>query len=238
MSLVLLPLRAALAPQLTFPFLGTGGTGPYTYSVLPGGVGGTINPSTGVYTAPTGTGVDTIRVVDSLGAQATSPVLVGNALELFCDILQTELGLANGRVYLWDQKIYAPTDNGLFIAVGVVNLKAFGNTNRFDPIVGQIQSANVRGDPRREHHQSWSGGAGPERRSPPRPQQQLLGTAARVEQFESFSDYDWICQFITNRWSRNSYRFSLAVNLQYQVTKSKAIPYFDTFAPVAVTTEP
>ena len=70
---------------------------------------------------------DTIIATDTTGAFATSQLLVGNPLLLFCDIIQNQMGLANGRVYLWDQKIMQPTDSGLYVAVSTPSIKAFGN---------------------------------------------------------------------------------------------------------------
>jgi GGDEF domain-containing protein len=55
---------------------------------------------------------------------------VGTPLLLFCEVIQREMGLSNGRVYLWDQKLNQPTDSGLYIAVAVVNCKPFANVNR------------------------------------------------------------------------------------------------------------
>src|SRR4051812_24524825 len=111
MSLTLRASKSALGPGLTASFLGSGGTEPYTYSVLPDGAGGTINSSTGLYTAPAAVNgdprlsTDTIMVTDSLAATATLPILVTDPLGLFCEVIQRELALADGRVYLWDQKI-------------------------------------------------------------------------------------------------------------------------------------
>lgn len=134
----------ALGVNLTASFLGTGGTPPYTYSVRANGAGGTIDSSSGLYTAPSVVNggsygppnkiYDTVQVVDSAGspAFATAQILVGSPLLLFCDIIQNQLGLANGRVYLWDQKLFQPTDAGLYVAVSVLSCKPFGNTNSFD----------------------------------------------------------------------------------------------------------
>lgn len=132
----------AIAPGLTASFLGTGGTPPYTYTVRPLGAGGVIDPNLGIYTAPTlmngGQYVspkqlfDTIQLADNAGGIVTSQILVGNALFLFCDIIQTCLGLSNGRVYLWDQKMGQPTDAGLYVAVSMLQCKPIGNVNSFD----------------------------------------------------------------------------------------------------------
>lgn len=135
MSLVLSQNFTAVVPTANFvQFLASGGTSPYSYSVLAGGAGGTIDPSTGDYTAPSlmtaypAKGLyDTIQVTDADLAIATSQILVGTPLFLICDILQTELGLDSSHTYLWDQKVFQPTDSNLYVAVSLVSCKPFGN---------------------------------------------------------------------------------------------------------------
>lgn len=135
MSVTLVQTLTAVAPNITSSFGASGGTGPYTFAVRPGGAGGSINSSTGIYTAPPAVPsnpaqlYDTIVATDSLGATGSAQILIGDPLLLFCDIIQKGLGLPNGRVYLWDQKIMQPTDSGLYVAVSVLSCKAFGNDN-------------------------------------------------------------------------------------------------------------
>jgi GGDEF domain-containing protein len=135
MPLGLTQSATAVGAGITASFLASGGTAPYTYAVLPGGAGGSID-SDGIYTAPAvvptdpATQYDTIQVTDDDAATATAPILVGTPLLLFCEVIQREMGLSNGRVYLWDQKLNQPADSGLYIAVAVVNCKPFANVNR------------------------------------------------------------------------------------------------------------
>lgn len=144
MSLVVTQTLTAVAPGITSAFGVSGGVAPYTWSVLLGGAGGSVNPSTGastVYTAPAAApsnpalAFDTVSVTDSTSGTpltASAQILVGDPLILFCDIIQTGMGLSNGRVYLWDQKIMQPNDSGLYVAVSVLSAKPYGNTNRHD----------------------------------------------------------------------------------------------------------
>lgn len=137
MSLIVTQTFTAVAPLITSSFGVSGGAQPYTWSVVPGGAGGSIDASTGVYTAPAtlsnnpSQNFDTIMVIDSMGAQGRSTIMVGDAILLFCDIIQNQLGLAQGRVYLWDQKIFQPTDNGLYVAVSVLSCKPYGNDKSY-----------------------------------------------------------------------------------------------------------
>jgi hypothetical protein len=152
----------AVCANITSSFLAGGGTAPYTYAVrstpwvtvngqfFP--AGGAINSSTGLYTAPAvaptkaNSLVDVITVTDSLGATATAQILIGDPLLLFCDIIQTVLALPNGRVYLWDQKLPEPDDDGLFVIVSILSCKPFGNNKSYTGSSGSLsqgQSVNM-----------------------------------------------------------------------------------------------
>jgi fibronectin type 3 domain-containing protein len=72
-NLQLLPKNATVKSDSAITFRASGGTPPYTYSRT--GVG-SINSSTGVYTAPSGTGSATITVSDSAGSPATATTTV------------------------------------------------------------------------------------------------------------------------------------------------------------------
>lgn len=252
MSLSLSASYTAIGAGLQSSFLGAGGTEPYTYSVLPGGAGGSIeNGSTepGLYTAPSilssdaSKSYDTVQVMDSLGATATLQILVGTPLLLFCDILQRELGLANGRVYLWDQKIMQPTDSGLYIAVGIMSSRTFGNANHPDGSgvgLNAIQSVNVmdlmsidiisRGPEARDRKTEVILALNSDYAQS---QQELnsfrIGQLPAGGQFINLSEIDG---------AAIPYRFRISANLQYFVRKVKAVPYIDDFAPVTITTEP
>jgi len=233
------PLRVALAVGVPLPFAGSGGTGPYTFSILSGG--GSINPGTGLFTAPLTPGQTVVRVTDSLLTTADAPVLVGTPLQLLCDILQTELGLADGRVYQWDQKINSPTDNDLFLALSVLNCKPFSNTREYDGSgagLDVIQSTNFsatiqidvisRGIAARD-----------------RKEEVLLALnsvyAEQQQELNSFRVFPLSQSFVNLSGIDGAaipYRFSISVNMQYAVVKTKAVPYFDTFAAASVSTDP
>lgn len=143
---------SAIRTGMQTQFFPIGGVAPFSYEVLEGGAGGTIN-SEGLYTAPNIYGVDTIRVTDSspdpddpleiLPLVAEHSIGIMGPSQLVCDILQKELGLANGQVYFYNQKINIPKDDKMYIAVGVLSSKIFGNTNRFVDGVSK-QSVNSR----------------------------------------------------------------------------------------------
>lgn len=240
---------SAVGPNITSSFLASGGTAPYAYSVLPGGAGGTIDPSTGLYTAPVAANsnpsmaYDTIQAVDNVAVTATSQILVGNALLLFWDILKTELSLADDHIYLWDQKLMQPTDSTLYIAIGVVNSRPFGNTNGPDGSGGgltSIQSVNMLDEISIDIISR-----GPEARD--RKAEVIMALNSNYAQQQQTANSFNIGQLPAGAQFINlsevdgaaiPYRFRISVNLQYFVVKSKQVPYFDNYDPVQVTTEP
>ena len=134
MSLSLLQAYSAMALNCTMPFAGAGGTPPYTYSVQAGGVGGTIDASSGVYTSPnsvsTAAGTpltDTVIVTDSTANTASGTILCGNILNLVVDIIQQGMGFSQDQVYVYNQKYLIPTDSRVYVAVGMLNSKPFSN---------------------------------------------------------------------------------------------------------------
>ncbi len=74
-SLSISPSSASNVSFDTRTFTASGGTAPYTFSLPVNGSGGSIVPSTGVYTAGT-SGSDTVRVTDNVGATADSAITV------------------------------------------------------------------------------------------------------------------------------------------------------------------
>ncbi len=123
------------------PYFGaSGGTPTYTFSVAPmvvgvSGAGGTINSSTGLYTAPSSVQpnsrnfYDTIIVTDSTGATAQAYIWVVYAWQLVGEILANDLAIAPERVYFWNQKIAMPTDNNLFLVLALARSKPLASNN-------------------------------------------------------------------------------------------------------------
>lgn len=238
MALSILQNVTAIGTNLTTAFGATSGATPYSYSVLPGGAGGSINDSTGVYVSPNATGIDTIQVTDDDDATATAEILVGNTLELFCDVIQAGMNLSEGRVFLWDQKLMLPSDAGLFVAVSVLNCKAFGNTRKYDATSGfnQVQSVNMLALLSLD---IISGG--PEARD--RKEEVIMAFNSTYSQQQQELNSFHIGQLSTNfinlsqlDGSRIPYRFQINLNLQYLVTKTSSVPYFDTFSDPSVLT--
>jgi hypothetical protein len=250
-SLALTQTKTALGVGLQASFLATGGVEPYTYSVVAGGAGGTIDAATGLYTAPAQVNgglfgapsklYDTIKAVDGAAAQITSQILVGDALLLFCEIIQKFLGLANGRVYLWDQKIMEPTDAGLFIAVSELSCKPFGIQNRFNGSGGasdSVQAVNMytllqidvisRNTEARD-----------------RKEEVILALDSNYSRFQQDANSFLIGKLppgsnFVNISSPDGagipYRFNISVAIQYAFTRTRAVESFNTFETPQVNT--
>jgi len=238
MTLSLISNVSAIGPGLTTYFLALGGTSPYTYSVIPGGAGGSINSSTGQYSSPAlassspNFAYDTIRVTDSLSATATLQILVGSPLILFCNILQNQLGLDNQHIYLWDQKLNEPKDYGLYIAVSILHSKPFGNTNYWNGSTQQtIQSVNMldmlqidaisRGPAARDNRANILIALNSQYAE----QQQefnsfFIGKLPYGANFNNLSQIDG---------AAIPYRFQIQVTLQYFVKLIQNADYYDTF---------
>lgn len=251
MSLTVSQNYTAIAPGITVSFLGLGGTSPYTYAVspIPVGPGGTINSSTGVYTAPVApsnppiSAYDTIVVTDNVGATVTSQIFVGTPLQLVCDVISTGMGLAPGRTFLWDQKIFQPTDDDLYIVVGIQRCRIFGNTKQYnggDSGLSCTQYANMqatldinaisRGPAARDRKEQilmalYSDYA----------EQQMeansffIGSLPAGSQFINISHPDG---------AAIPYRFVISVNIQYTVATTAPVSYFSTFQTPQVATNP
>lgn len=236
--IVLLQNTAAISPNNSTPFEGSGGVPPYVYSVLPGGAGGTINPSTGLYTAPVVTGVDTISVVDSLAATAQAQISIQSPLQLICDIIKTEMDLDDDQVYLWDQKINKLKDNRMYVVIGVVSTKPFGNTREFDDAGNTVQYLNM---------QALLDiniiSRGPEARD--RKEEILLALKSQYAETQQEANSFFVAPLSTTFVNLSEedgaaipYRFVISVQIQYTVTKSKAVAYYDTIQDVDVLTDP
>lgn len=245
----------AVAVNITASFLAAGGVPPYVYSVrqIPDGThaGGTIDSSTGMYTAPAVVNqgnytqpkqlYDTIQAVDSLGAMTTAQILVGTPLLLFCEIIQNQLGLKRGRVYLWDQKIFQPTDAGLYVAVKVLTCKPFGNTNTFDGSAdntNSIQSVNMYAQLELDViSRDWE--------ARDRKEEVLMALVSNYSQLQQTANSFFIgkippgSQFINLSDPDGAaipYRFNISVAIQYFVNKVTAVQSYDDFLTPQVNT--
>ncbi len=238
-ALAISPTTANVNVTKTKTFIASGGTAPYIFSIVSGL--GSIGASSGIYTAATSPGPVVIKVTDSAMVPATvqATITVNNALTLFCDILKTEMSLDADQVYLWDQKINIPTDSRLYIAVGVSSCKPFANNREMLSVGGggldELLTANFlaklsvdilsRGTDARD-----------------RKEEILLALSSiYAEQIQEGNGIfvgilsDSFVNLSEIDGAAIPYRFNIAVNLQYQVSKRKSVPYYDTFTDSVIT---
>ena len=164
------------------------------------------------------------------------------ALEYFCDILQHEMGLDNGQVYIFNQKLMIPTDGKLYIAVSVISEKPFSNTREMVSTTGgglieqlssnvlatlgvNILSRSTEALDRKEEvilalNSIYS-----------QQQQETNGFhIAHVSSgFNNLSEIDG---------AAIPYRFNITVNVQYKVLKKSAVSYYDRFTKQVVIDPP
>lgn len=238
MSLSLTQNVTAMRQGLKAYFLAIGGTQPYVYSVMPNGAGGQIHPVSGIYTAPQASSsdprsmIDVIKVMDYAGNQATAEILIGPPLFLLCDIIQKEMDLTSGRVYLYDQKINQPSDSGLYIAITSLSCKVFANSNQHKTStddLSSIQSVNLnnllsidiisRGPEARDRKEELILALNSDYSIQ---QQELnsfnIGRIPAGSIFVNLSNIDG---------AAIPYRYNISVNVQYSYKKIKAVDYYD-----------
>lgn len=238
-ALVLTATSTVTRPNLDLSFLATGGTTPYTYSVVGGGAGGTISPS-GIYTAPNGYGSDTVKVTDSAvtPAIATRSVLIASPVALVCDIIQKGMDLSADQVWMWDQKINTPNDSRLYVAVGVASCKPFANTNRPDTSgsgMDSIQSTNFMATLSIDILSRSLDAVN-------RKEELLMALNSNYAQYQQSANSFFLAPISTGFVNLSEvdgaaipYRFNITVNMQYSITKTSAVAYFDDFTDSEIT---
>lgn len=236
MSLELLQATDSVSPYAVIAFEGDGGVEPYVYSVVSGG--GSINASTGIYTAPGSTAVVVVKVTDDDDVEATATLNVRSPLELFCEVIKEEMELEDDQVFLWDQKFNVPNDSRLYIAVGVLTCKPFSNINYLNSAGQSVQEVNMQAtlsvDIMSRNTSALT-----------RKEEVILALQSNYAQSQQEINSFYIgkisSSFVNLSQEEGAaipYRFNISVNIQYFSTKIKTVPYYDTFEGPEVTTEP
>lgn len=249
MALTLMQNKTAIGLGNTASFLGAGGVEPYVYEVVAGGQGGSINSSTGVYSSPVwsqynpspSNATDTVKVTDDNGDTATAKILVGPPAILVIDIISKVMDLPSKRCFLYDQKIFAPTDVGLYVAVGVGSTRVFANSYEFNPTTQQydnfincavmldihvVSVDNVAFYKKEEVLMALM--------SPYSIQQQeanafSIGRIPSGGQFNDLSEVDGPAV---------PFHYQMSINVQYAMSKSLATDVFDSFQGPTLVTNP
>lgn len=236
---------SAVGPGITSSFLAIGGMEPYVYSVLPGGAGGSINSSTGVYTAPIilrsspNQAYDVIQAKDAASSVISSRILIGSPLILLCDIIRNEMNLKEDRVYLWDQKTFQPHDYDPYIAISVPTCKPFGNINSYGGSTGGLlsnQAVNMLA-----HIDIDILSRGPAARD--RKEEVILALNSNYSNSQQYANAFSIGRISTGFLNLSQvdgaaipYRYKISCQMQYMYVKSKSVDYFDSFSNVSIVT--
>ncbi len=154
-GVTLTPSTPSVAPSASIAFQASGGsdTG-FTFALSTNGSGGTIDASSGAYTAgPTGDATDTVTVTDSLGNTATVDVSVGGALVVAPAapvvaqrgaLAFTATGGAGGYVWSLDA---APSGGTIDVSTGAYKAGATGSVTdvvKVTDSVGTSVTVNVK----------------------------------------------------------------------------------------------
>lgn len=237
----------AIAFSASTPFKASGGVPPYVYSVAPGGAGGTIDASTGLYTAPStrtdespDKTIDTITVTDSTSDIASADISVLSPIELFCDVLKTELGLSDDQVILYNQKLKIPSDSRLYIAVSILTCKPFANTNTQEDVEGifsEVQTTNFQSVLSIDVYSRSTIAL-------TRKEDVIMSLKSTYAEQQMNANAMKIASIPSAFTAVNQedgaaipYRFNISVAIQYMSKKVKAIEYYDDFDDAEVTTD-
>lgn len=230
--MTLLQNTKAIGINLTTKFEGSGGVPPYSYAVQIGGAGGTIDPLTGLYLAPSVIGVDTIEVIDAVLDSATATISIFSPLQLFCDVLKKELGLSADQIWLYNQKFTVPNDSRLYIAVNILTSKSFSNVNESVSVGADLVSMQATNFHALLSVDIMSRGLSAVSRKEEvvmalnsnyaRQQMELngFGIANQPSNIVAISDVDG---------AAIPYRFNFTVAIQYVVKKRQNIEFYDDF---------
>ncbi len=232
MSLSISPTTADVNANRTQTFVASGGTGPYTFSMVSGV--GSIGSSSGIYTAPNSPGTAVIQVTDSAITPATvqATITVKNVLTRVCDIIQGFMGLNADQVYVWDEKIKIPTDTKIYITVAQATPKVFGTKREYVSAGGGLQEQITL--QMACAFQIDIFGKTSEARD--RKEEVLMALSSTLSQQTQEANGFYVAPQSTSFVNLSEidgaaipYRFTISVNVQYQVSKTPQVDYYDTY---------
>ena len=143
-----------IRPSKTIEVSGTGGVSPYMFAIYSYPAGEVLSDQSRLhqavdgrwfYTSPLDIGTEMLVVKDANDADfPTSPTLsdentidmnTSGPLRLVCDIIANGLGLATDQVMIYNQQFNIPSDNRLYITVGILTSKPYAISRAKDPDV-------------------------------------------------------------------------------------------------------
>lgn len=211
--------------------------GAITWAVLPNGAGGTID-SNGVYSSPENLTsddprkwIDTVEVTDSEGTKATSKIMVLHPIGLLGDIIMKEMGLPQDQVSFYNQKFNITKDTKIYISVGELSAKPYANNINYDRTTGLEESVTTKF--RSLAYVEVYGYSNLVFMRKGEAVSSLVSTYSEQQQEANSFKIGKIPQQFNNISKEDGpgipYRFNITVAVSYSITKTKSVPYFDTF---------
>lgn len=237
MALVVRSFYQTVMAGNTVPFGAFDGTPPYVYSIKAGGAGGTINPTTGLYTAPEITGIDTIIATDSLAATAELKIGVGTVVHIIADIIKKMLNLGADQVTIENTKFNIPNDSRVYVSVKPLTARAIANRSYFDQDGFEWQSVNMFGPVDIAIYSRST-------EAMVRKEQVVLALnsnyAKQQQQLNGFliGSLGNIVQLNNVDGAAIPYFYNVNFNIQYAVNSKKAVDYFDQYEATEPITNP
>lgn len=157
-----------------------------------------------------------------------------NILKAIGDIVQHEMELGNDQVWLYNEKIFIPKDERLYVSIREVSSKAFGNTRKevatTSPVgLAEVLSVNM-------HAMLSVDLVSKSLEALERKEEVLMALKSNYaqQQQELLSFFiGTVSGFVNLSFIEGSsipYRLNLSVPVQYFVSKTKQIDYYDTFS--------
>lgn len=222
----------AVAQGRSVAFGASDGLEPYVFS-LGEDSKGSIDPVSGVYTAPNEISfTEEIVVTDANGITDNAFVNVMEAIGLVADILQTYMGLDAQNVQLYNQKLKIPNNSKTYLSVGVMRSKPFGISKRhyekdgkFYEEIGQNISATLTIDIySKKEDVIFQKDEIVEAFASDYAQSQMMRNGFKISRltgdFVSLSNIEG---------SAIPYRFQTTCVVEYAKTKLREVRYYDTF---------
>lgn len=155
-------------------------------------------------------------------------------LKLVADIIRVELALKNDQVVIYNQKFEIPTDNRLYVSVGLASFKNFGSRNdhQNDPVTGVLRS--VQSINRQETYSIVAYSRGPDARTRNWEIVAALksDTAQRYQESFSFKLAELPASMVDTSEREGTAilnKYSLLVNALVVYQKTQSVPFFDQF---------
>lgn len=161
-------------------------------------------------------------------------------IKKICDIIKTELNLPTTNIWIYNQKINIPNDNGTYVIVGILSHKIVGNNTKYESTstgLNEVQCLNLQ----EVIEVDVVGKTTQVLDYVNYIQMALKSTYAQQQQEKNGFSIGYNSINVVNveevEGVSELYRFNITFNILYATEKSKAIEYYNNFQKVALKTE-